>query len=200
MFAQAPPGSLIVGATPNFPDAYRNYDKYPQQLWLSDLDPADMTLLLKNAAAFLTRPKETDYILPPAHVYVVLTRAQEADAEMDGLLPPGAVPVIEKSLAASPRFKLILQNADGSVFEELPAAGAFDDPARSALRHPTAALPTAAVPAAAGRQRLDHPALRLGRRRRRPAADGRGRLLPAVLPGPGDAAPVPGRAADRAAQ
>ncbi len=124
MFAQAPPGSLIVGATSNFPDAYRNYDKYPQQLWLSDLDPADMTLLLQNAAAFLTRPRETDYILPPAHVYVVLTRAEEADAEMDGLLPPGAVPVIEKSLAASPRFKLILHDADGSVFEELPAAPA----------------------------------------------------------------------------
>jgi len=123
LYAIAPPGSQIIAATPNFPDAYRDYNQYTLW-WLSDDDQATNTALLADPAGYLTGQKQTGWITqqnPRASSYVIFTRAQEADVSMDGLLPPGSIQRIEASLAASPRFRVVLQNADGIVYQVLPA-------------------------------------------------------------------------------
>ncbi|WP_225447245.1 glycosyltransferase family 2 protein [Streptacidiphilus sp. PB12-B1b] len=122
LYAIAPPGSQIIAATPNFPDAYRNYDKYTLW-WLSDNDLAGTDELLADPAGFLTGQKQTGWIHqqnPRAYSYVIFTRAQFADVAMDGLLPAGSIQRIERSLDGSSRFKVILQNADGIVYQVLP--------------------------------------------------------------------------------
>ena len=122
LYSIAPPGSQIIAATPNFPDAYRNYNEYTQW-WLSDDDPATNAALLADPAGYLTGQRQTGWIHqqdPRAYSYIVFTRAQYADVAMDGLLPPGSIQRIQASLAASPRFKVVLQNADGIVYQVLP--------------------------------------------------------------------------------
>ena len=124
LYAIAPAGSQIIAATPNFPDAYRNYNEYTLW-WLSDNDPATNTALLADPAGYLTGQKQTGWIHqqnPRAYSYLVFTRAQLADVSMDGLLPAGSIQRIEKSLNASPRFRVILQNPDGIVYQVLPPA------------------------------------------------------------------------------
>jgi len=124
LYRIAPPGSQIIAATPNFPDAYRNYNEYTLW-WLSDDDPASTAALLANPAGYLGGQKQTGWITqqnPRAFSYVIFTRAQYADVAMDGLLPPGSIQRIQASLAASPRFRVVLRNADGTVYQVLPPA------------------------------------------------------------------------------
>jgi GT2 family glycosyltransferase len=125
LYAIAPPGSQIIAATPDFPDAYRNYQQYTLW-WLSDDDPATTAALLADPAGYLAGQKQTGWIHqqdPRAYSYVVFTRAQSADVAMDGLLPAGSIQRIEASLNASPRYRVVLRNADGIVYQVLPPDG-----------------------------------------------------------------------------
>ena len=126
LFEIAPHGSMIIAATPNFPDAYTDYADYTQ-LFLSDLIPPSSTQLAADPAGFLTEEGVTGYVHasnPQAQVYVIFTRAQYTDVDMDGLLPTGELTKIQKSLSASPRFKTILHTSYGIVYQILPATTA----------------------------------------------------------------------------
>ncbi|MEY9968248.1 hypothetical protein ABIA33_006332 [Streptacidiphilus sp. MAP12-16] len=117
LVAKAPPGSFIVGADVNFPDAYLGYERN-QYWWLSDETGTGRQSLLADPARYLAR--NMAWAEPAAHAYFVVTRAQLADVQMQGLLPPGALQRIEQSVAASPSFRLILQSPDGVVYQYVP--------------------------------------------------------------------------------
>lgn len=117
LVAQAPAGSFIVGVDVNFPEAYRNYDRY-QYEWLSDATGPQRSTLLAAPAAYLIA--DMSWVAAPAHAYLVITRGQESDVAMQGVLPPGSVQRIEQSVEASPDFRRILQNGAGVVYEFVP--------------------------------------------------------------------------------
>jgi len=132
LFEIAPHGSMIIAATPNFPDAYTDYTDYTQ-LWLSDDQaPADVAALMADPAAYLTAPALIGYPGAPPDDYVILTRAQYTDVAMDGLLPTGAMARIQTSLTRSPRFRIVLQSPDGVVFQILHDSSDSPDTAGSA--------------------------------------------------------------------
>ena len=117
MIAQAPPGSYIVAPDSNFPDAYAGYDHYAHW-WLADDTGTPLSSLLADPAGYIARGMA--WTGPDGHAYLLFSRAQESDVTMQRLLPPGSYARIEASVAASPSFRLILQNSDGKVYAYLP--------------------------------------------------------------------------------
>ncbi|MEZ0092656.1 glycosyltransferase family 2 protein [Streptacidiphilus sp. EB129] len=115
--ATAPPGSFIVGADGNYPDAYLHYDQYTYE-WLTDASGPALRSLMADPLGYLTR--DMAWVRDPAHAYLVITRGQRSDISMQGLLPPGTVDRIQRAVAGSPSFRLILSNQDGVVYQYVP--------------------------------------------------------------------------------
>jgi hypothetical protein len=120
MYAQAPPGSYIVAPDSNFPDAYSGYDHYAYW-WLADDTTTPLSALLADPAGYIA--KGMAWVGTTGHAYLLLSRGQQSDVTMQGLLPPGSYDRIAASVAASPSFRLILQNSDGKVYAYVPDAG-----------------------------------------------------------------------------
>jgi hypothetical protein len=55
--------------------------------------------------------------------YVIVTRSQQADAEMNGVLPAGALARVEKSLQKSVSFREIYRGRDAQIFALAPPGG-----------------------------------------------------------------------------
>ena len=117
MFAAAPPGSYIVAPDSDFPDSLVRYDTYPHY-WIDQDNPAGITALMRDPGAVLAR--ELAWPEPKAHAYIIFSRAQFADIGMNSLLPAGDLQRIEQSVAASPHFRVLYQNADGVVYQYVP--------------------------------------------------------------------------------
>ncbi|GAB2515583.1 glycosyltransferase [Nocardia heshunensis] len=111
VYGIAPRGSLIVGATSDFPWAFQNFEFY-DYLWFALLEPKDRQVVLDDPVAAFT-----DYLSPARHhhAYAILTRSQAADIDMSGVLPRGELTKITDALTASPRFLVIYRNADAMV-------------------------------------------------------------------------------------
>ncbi|WP_252396263.1 glycosyltransferase [Streptantibioticus parmotrematis] len=119
LYAHAPRFSLIVAASDNFPYAYSDYG-YHDRLWLDEAAPVDQRLLLRDPA---TELRVLSGGGPARPVYLILTRAQEAQVSSTGALPPGTVPRIETALAADPAsYPVLYRGPDAIVYRVLPAS------------------------------------------------------------------------------
>ncbi|MER6310494.1 glycosyltransferase family 2 protein [Streptomyces sp. NPDC001657] len=112
----APEGSLIVGASDNFPYAYHDYE-YHDRLWLSEAAPGDQWQVRRDPAAEL-------HVLtgsgPPRPVYLILNRAQEAQVTATGALPPGTLAHLRSALAHRSDYPVIHRTADAVIYRILP--------------------------------------------------------------------------------
>ncbi|UZJ32653.1 glycosyltransferase [Streptomyces endophytica] len=112
----APEGSLIVGASDNFPYAYHDYE-YHDRIWLSEAAPGDQWQVRRDPAAEL-------HVLtgsgPPRPAYLILNRAQEAQVTATGALPPGTLAHLRSALAHRSDYPVIHRTADAVVYRILP--------------------------------------------------------------------------------
>lgn len=118
LYDVAPPGSLIIGATSNFPWAFQHYEVY-DYMWFALLEPKDRQAVLDHPVAMFS-----DYLDPKRHphAFVILTRSETADVEMTGELPKGALERVTADLTGSPRFRVIYRNSDALVITANPSA------------------------------------------------------------------------------
>ncbi|GHF27211.1 glycosyltransferase [Streptomyces fumanus] len=119
LFEQAPDGSLVVAANRNYPlayDAYWRVDHY----WFLDDGRAHVDRIVRSPAATLAR--DMAGVAPPGRAYLLLTRGQVADSEMNGQLDAARLDRIRGSVAASPRFRLIAENDAGVLYVLRPAS------------------------------------------------------------------------------
>ncbi|WP_320783112.1 glycosyltransferase [Streptomyces sp. CRN 30] len=113
LFDQAPQGSLVVAANRNYPLAYDSYwsvDHY----WFLDDGRTHVERILRSPAATLAR--DMSAVEAPARAYLLLTQGQVANSEMDGQLAGAQLERISRSVAASPRFRLVAENSAGTLY------------------------------------------------------------------------------------
>lgn len=115
-----PAGSVLVSATSDYPWAFRNYELYHYR-WLLQSGLPERRAMAAHPIAEITKIMH-DRAGRPA--FLILTRSQQAQVDMTGLLPRGEFPLIEQRLRASAQFRVVFQNRDATIFTLVqPAAG-----------------------------------------------------------------------------
>jgi hypothetical protein len=112
MYAVAPHGSLIIPATSEYPGAYTDYENYARQSWLGNLTAQEKTAIEQDPAGDLVTVMQDSRGRP---TYFILTKSQEAEVEMAGLLPSSTLGAIERIPGHDTRLTVIYQNADAVV-------------------------------------------------------------------------------------
>jgi len=109
----ARPGSLLVEGSRNYPSQFRNYEYFtyvaiarePEESWQEVLaDPVD------RLSRWLDNDEYTD-------TYLLLTRSQAIDVDQTGPMPPESLAGIERLLRRSPKFEVVFENRDATVFQ-----------------------------------------------------------------------------------
>jgi hypothetical protein len=118
LFAIAPPGSLLAGVTGDLPGGYSDYTRSVVELFTTST-AVQQRALVKDPAAEMASLLATGQ---GRESFLILTRAQEAEVEMYGLLPAGAYQRMEAAVEHSPRFVVVYRNQDAVVLELVPTA------------------------------------------------------------------------------
>ncbi|MFC9161743.1 glycosyltransferase [Streptomyces fungicidicus] len=121
LFDEAPAGSLVVAANRNYPLAHQSYGTVGHY-WFLDDDRRHVDEILRSPAATLAR--DMAGVERPGRAYLLLTRGQRADSEMNGQLTGDQLDHIQESVAASPRFREVAENGAGVVYELRTEEGA----------------------------------------------------------------------------
>jgi hypothetical protein len=111
LYQVAPPGSLLVAATPNLPWKNTRYEEYRYR------PIGDDTLYGQVDEMIATMQ------LYPGRSFLILSRSQEAYAEMILGAPPGDWSTFEKNVLGTGRFVVIYQNQDAQIAEFQKAPG-----------------------------------------------------------------------------
>ncbi|MGV0716363.1 glycosyltransferase [Mycolicibacterium sp. XJ662] len=109
VYGIAPRGSLIIGATRDFPWAFMNYEFYTYERF-GLLEPEDRQAILDDPVGGFD-----ELMTPYHHAYLVLTRSQIADVEMIGAMPTGSIAALTETVIGSPRFTVIYRTDDAVV-------------------------------------------------------------------------------------
>jgi len=123
VFGIAPRGSLIVGETGDFPWGFTNFEIYDYE--------RIATLTPEKRRAIVTDPvgRLHDLMATHHHAYLVITRSQTFDTEMEGAFPrvvehgscassvcrTQGMKHIQLALTTSPYFRVIYRNPDALV-------------------------------------------------------------------------------------
>ncbi|MFI6038724.1 glycosyltransferase [Streptomyces sp. NPDC051315] len=113
VFDQAPDNSLVVAADRNYPLAFDQYWRV-DHYWFLDDAREHVDRIVRDPAATLAR--DMSAVESPGRAYLLFTRGQFADAEMNGLLTDGQLDRVERSVATSPLFERVAANDAGSAY------------------------------------------------------------------------------------
>jgi hypothetical protein len=138
----APPGSLLVDGSWDWPLQYHDYEFY-NYLSIASLDKANRLSVLNDPVSRLTQlmddiPSQNEQIeqgqrvyfkpqQPPADdpadvddypaAYLIITRSQKAHIEMTGIMPAGSLDKIEQALLQSGHYQVVYANADAVILK-----------------------------------------------------------------------------------
>lgn len=112
VYGLAPPGSLLIEGTTNYPHSFRHYEHF-RYVPIAGEEEADRDRLLADPAGVIR-----EWVSDPRYSarYVVITRGQKLANDSAGPMPVGAVQRIEDALRASPDFAIYAGNRDAVVF------------------------------------------------------------------------------------
>ena len=105
VYDHARPGSQIVAGTDMLPWRSREYNTYTYSVVTNMIHDNDIDQLVKQMSS--GKYPES---------YLILTRSQQASAELLFNWPPGTWEHFEASLLASKKFKLVFWNVDARVY------------------------------------------------------------------------------------
>jgi GT2 family glycosyltransferase len=111
LYSHAPASSMIIGPTGDLPWGEKNAELY-RHYWFALDAPRGREQVLANPVQALC-----DDLTDPRHpaAFLVFTRAQAAEVDTTGLLPPGAIARIEAAVVSSGRFRVVYRNADATI-------------------------------------------------------------------------------------
>jgi hypothetical protein len=113
LYAMAPPGSLLLAASPNVPWKERHYADYRYQLLSRQLrfeGPPPSSPQLATAVARYMKRNRT------GRSYLIVTRSQKVYDDVLGSQRWGSSTDIEHAVERSPRFSKVFDNRDGRIF------------------------------------------------------------------------------------
>ena len=112
LYEHAPPNTLLVEGSRNYPGSSRNYENF--RYVAIGREPADSQARIQaDPEAAMYRWMSDDRF---AASYLLITRSQKLAEASVPSMPPGLLDELERALRASPRFEVIRQNSDAVVF------------------------------------------------------------------------------------
>jgi hypothetical protein len=122
LYRIAPPGSVLLAWTSNVAWKFRGYDNYRYRIvtetpeWrLLNPERPDMRTTVRLVATLMAQDRRSSYL--------IITRAEIAEADLLGLSPPGTLVRLERALTHSPQFTLAYRNPDATIFRLRGAGG-----------------------------------------------------------------------------
>jgi hypothetical protein len=113
LYAMAPPGSLLLAASPNVPWKQRHYADYRYQLLSRQLrfegPPPSSAQLATEVARYMRRNRT-------GRAYLIVTRSQKVYDDVLGSQRWGSSTDIERAVGRSPRFSKVFDDRDGRIF------------------------------------------------------------------------------------
>ncbi len=113
----AAPGSLLVEGSRNYPNQFKNYERFTY-VPIDREDRESWQELLDDPAGrlqdWLSNERYTD-------AYVLITRSQELQVDTFGPMPAGSLGEVEEALRRSPRFRVAFETDDATVFVLAPS-------------------------------------------------------------------------------
>lgn len=103
LYEEAPAGSMLLAVSGNLPWKVTRYEEYRYRPTGDDSYFGSPAELLAAASEY------------PGPVYLIITRAQQAAAEMIDGAPPGAFAEFVDGLLATNRFEIVYRNADAFI-------------------------------------------------------------------------------------
>lgn len=113
LFNIAPPGSLIIEESGNYPSLFHDYEYYTHIPISFEPLSVRQKILQRPAEVLSTWMSDTSRYTA---AYFIVTRSQKAEIEMEGALPPGAGTKIEQEIAKSGQFDVLYQNRDAAIY------------------------------------------------------------------------------------
>lgn len=112
MYSLAPPGSLIIEGSRNYPSRYWKYEDFTHVA--ISREPADgiTEILLAPAVAMKRWMQNRDY----TNAFLILTASQSAETDLDGALPPGTLQEMWRSFERDPEFITLFHSDKAVVF------------------------------------------------------------------------------------
>lgn len=112
LYEHAPPGSLLVQGSSNYPVQFRNYENF-RYVPLDTEGVSARQEMADDPVGVLTRwmSDERDEA-----AYLLITRSQEREAESMGYRPRRFLEHLETTLLASDRFRVAFRNRDAIIF------------------------------------------------------------------------------------
>jgi hypothetical protein len=117
LYEIAPPGSLLLAATPDLPWKFQDYASYDYRTVASLKSSPESRGgdLLKPVLGIMRQ-----YQRPGA--YFIITRSSRADAEARGILPPASLDRLEQALRRLSTVQLVYANQDAQIYALRPEA------------------------------------------------------------------------------
>jgi hypothetical protein len=120
LYRIAPPGSLFVAGSQNYPWSFHNYEQYRYSSLATE--PAAVRRgLASNPAAVVRRLVAKR---GAGRAYLIITRGQKAEAEMTGELPRGTLDRLAQAAEHAHGFRVAYRGPDAEVFALSGKAGA----------------------------------------------------------------------------
>ncbi len=111
LFSTAPPGSLIIAGTADYPALIHNYEDYTYVNIAQEPAASREAMLqdpINDMSSWMSNSQYTG-------AFLIITRSQEAAVDMIGSLPRGSLARIEQALVQSDQFTVLYQNQDAVV-------------------------------------------------------------------------------------
>jgi hypothetical protein len=122
LYNTAPPGSLLIEGSRNYPTQFRNYEFFTYVP--IDREPRESQLkIIDNPVKVLSRWMSNKRY---PRTYLLITRSQKANVDALGMIPAGSLDRIENALLASRKFEVTYSNEDAKIFvltDEVKGAG-----------------------------------------------------------------------------
>jgi hypothetical protein len=112
VFGSAPPRSLLVTVTANYPGPSTSYENLVYVPIASEPAASRARVLARPALVLERWLADRRYTTG----YVLITRSQEREVEALGALPHGAVSRLRAALDASPQFRKVFASPDAQVY------------------------------------------------------------------------------------
>jgi hypothetical protein len=112
LYEHAPPNTLLVEGSRNYPGSSRNYENF--RYVAIGREPADSQARIQaDPEAAMYRWMSDDRF---AASYVLITRSQKMEEASVPSMPAGLLDELESALRTSPRFRVVRENSDAVVF------------------------------------------------------------------------------------
>jgi hypothetical protein len=119
IYETAPPGSLLVEGSRNYPSQFLNYENFTYVPISREPERSQSNVINRPVETLSRWMANEEY----AATYLIITRSMKAETQATGQMPPSALEKVESALLESTEFEVVFGNEDAKVFVLSERAG-----------------------------------------------------------------------------